>query len=241
MSEAHDFPAFCRSVQERYSAAKDGPHPEHPFCLVTDGGTRIDAMQMVRGTLAGLLAILLGLAAAITAIFTQGTVLMVIGGLFAFAMLLWLLHRARMSKAGGEWLRAGRVYPAALIMANDGVLEPGESIVPGALLVDFGERPDPERMTEAGEAIFDLAEEESVSHPEIRDWVRSEMERARYGRIRIPSSIAGNETCWAVSLRLDRNMMPKGFIDRRIWFVLARPDRDESAEILHHKFWAQDD
>ena len=241
MSEAQDFAAFCRSVQERYSAAQDGPHPEFPFCLVSDAGTRIDALQQVRGTLAGLLAILLGLAAAITAIFTQGLALMIVGGLFGLTLLLWLLHRARMNKAGGEWLRSARTYPAALIMANDSVLEPGESIVPGALLVDFGERPDPARMQEAGEAIFDLADQETPSHPEIRDWVQTEMRRALYGRIRIPSAIAGNDTSWAVSLRLDRNMMPKGHIDRRIWFVLARPDRDESAEILHHKFWAQDD
>jgi hypothetical protein len=31
--------------------------------------------------------------------------------------------------------------------------------------------------------------------------------------------------------------MPKGYIDRPIWFVLARPQRDESAELLPHEYW----
>lgn len=58
------------------------------------------------------------------------------------------------------------------------------------------------------------------------------------GRLRVPRDLAGNDTSWLVSLRFDRKMMPNGYVDRSVWFVKARADRNESAEILPHSYWA---
>ncbi|MBL8753332.1 MAG: hypothetical protein JNK15_08535, partial [Planctomycetes bacterium] len=73
----------------------------------------------------------------------------------------------------------------------------------------------------------------------IRAWLQTEMQRARFGRIRLPRELAGNDTSWLVSLRLDRTAMPQGHLDRAVWFVKARADRDESCELLHHRYWTE--
>jgi hypothetical protein len=237
-----DFPSFCAEVQRRCKAA--GPtdaSPEHPFCLDGGNGVRIDAMAQLRCTLIGALAILLALASAITAIFTFGLTLQVLVGMAAVLTLVWLVLSSRQRRLGAAWQREATAWPAALVMAHHSVHEPGESIVPGAMLVDFGPSPDPDRLQRAAKAAFELAEKDSLpaAHTAVRDWLRLEMQRARFGRIRLPRDLAGNDTCWLVSLRFDRKMMPAGHVDRSLWFVKARPDRDESAEILPHPYWAK--
>lgn len=72
----------------------------------------------------------------------------------------------------------------------------------------------------------------------MRDWLLAGMQRADFGRVKVPQDLAGNDTSWLVSLRLDRKSMPNGHLDRPLWFVLARADRDESAELLPHAYWA---
>lgn len=237
-----DFPSFARAVRERHAQgrADSGPHPEYPFCLHAGHGKRYDAMAQLRGTLAGLVTIVLGIAAAIAAIFTAGVVLIVLAVLFGIALLLWLLHRATLRRLGAQWRQEAEAFPAALVMVNNSAMHPGESVVPGAMLVDFGERPDVERLERAARRLFELTEQEHVpaAHAPLRDWLLTEMQRARFGRLRVPAELAGDDDCWLVSLRFDRKMMPQGFVDRSLWFVAARRDRDESAEIAPHRYWA---
>ncbi|MCA8963525.1 MAG: hypothetical protein H6838_07850 [Planctomycetes bacterium] len=237
-----DFPAFARAVRKRHAEgrADAGPHPEYPFCLQDGDGRRYDAMAQARGTLKGLFAILLGIAAAITAIFTFGVVLWVLAGLFVISLLLWLLHDRTLRRLGEEWRRQAEAYPAALVMVNSSAMQPGRSIVPGSMLVDFGDRPDVERLERAAHRVFELTEQEHVpaAHAPLRDWLVTEMQRARFGRLHLPASLAGSDDCWLVSLRFDRNMMPQGFVDRSLWFVAARRDRDESCEIAPSRYWA---
>jgi hypothetical protein len=237
-----DFPSFSRSVKQRYETALakgTGTRPEPPFCIDAGNGMVFDAMQQVRGTLAGLLTILLAIAAGITAIFTLGVVLWVLLVIMAITLGRWLLHSATSRKLGRNWLQDARPFPAALVMGHNSVLEPGNSIVPGTMLVDFGTTPDPERLQAAAQACFALAKEEEVPahHRPLRDWLRTEMQRARFRRIQVPKDLVGNDNCWLVSFRFDRKSMPSGYIDRPIWFVLARPQRDESAELLPHEYW----
>lgn len=237
-----DFPAFSRDIRQRYETALakgTGARPEAPFCIDAGNGRVFDAMQQVRGTLAGLLAIVLSIASGITAIFTQGTVLWVMLAITALALGRWLLHRATSRRLGSSWLQGARPFPAALVMGHNSVLEPGNSIVPGTMLVDFGGTPNPERMQAAAQACFALAQAEEVPahHRAVREWLRTEMQRARFRRIQVPKDLVGSDSCWLVSFRFDRKSMPKGYIDRPIWFVLARPQRDESAELLPHEYW----
>lgn len=241
-----NFASQCADVRNRYQQAKaddSSPRPEYPFCLVRDSGQRIDAMQQLRGTLAALLAMVFAIASAITALFTVGIGLWVVAAIAGIALVMWLLHRRRLDGAGKEWLQQARPYPAALIMAEGSLHRPGDSVVPGALLVDFGDTPDPDRLREAAEALYDLTDQDDLppAHAAVREWLHTEMGRARYGRRRAPSDLTGNDSCWLVSLRLDRAMMPKGFLDRALWFVLARPDRSESAELLPPTYWAAPD
>ena len=239
---ADDFPAFCRAVQERHrNASPDGPRPEYPFCLDGGNGNRLDAMGQLVTTLVGFVAILLGLASAITTIFTFGLVLLILAGLAALLGLIWFARNAVQKRLGEAWRREARAWPAALVFAHRSVLEPGNSIVPGAMVVDFGLDPDPERLEAAADAARRQLDGDlgSPAHAAVRDWLQLETQRARFGRIRLPKDLAGNETTWLISLRFDRKMMPRGFVDRSRWFVKARADRDESAEILPHRFWAE--
>lgn len=236
-----DFPTFLRSVRERYSAALrsgNGRQPELPFCL-DDGGRTIDAMRQLRGTLAGFFAIVFAVAAGITAIFTLGVVLWVLLGICAVALLAWLVLGTALRAAGRRWRSEATPFPAAFVMAHGSVLQPGNSIVPGTLLVDFGANPDPDRLVAAGQAAGELGGREDLPAAlvPVRQWLQTEMQRARFGRIRLPKEIAGSDDCWLVSLRFDRASMPKGFVDRPLWFVLARHGRMESAELLPHEHW----
>lgn len=236
------FAAHCARVADHYArAGSDRTDPGIPFCIDGGNGTRLTAMQQVRCTLSGFLAIVLGVTTAITAIFTVGIVLMVLAALTIAATLYWLVVSSRWRRLGRSWQDEARAWPATVVMAHHSVHEPGNSIVPGAMLVDFGPNPDAERMEEAAEAVFALAQNDSVpaSHLALRDWLRTEMQRARFGRIRVPRDLAGNDTTFVVSLRFDRAMMPAGHVDRRHFFVKARADRDESAEILPHRYWTQ--
>jgi len=239
MSSTTDFATFSRQVHERHAAA--GPQrarPEHPFCL-DDGRTRLDAMAQLRTTLIGLVAIVCALATAITAIFTFGLTLQILAGLAAVLGVVWFVRNRQAQRLGEAWQREAGAYPAALVMAHNSVHEPGQSIVPGTMLVDFGPSPDAAKLEQVAQQVFALARQDQlpVAHAAVRDWLRTEMGRARFGRLRLPRDLAGNDTSWLVSLRFDRKMMPNGHVDRSIWFVKARPDRDESAEILPHQFW----
>jgi hypothetical protein len=237
---APDFITFCRQVQERHAAAgADQPRPEYPFCLDGGNGVRIDAMAQVRTTLIGLLAILLTIAAAITGIFTFGLGLQITAALAALLGIVWFVRNAAMKKLGDKWQQEAAAWPAALVIANSSLFEPGPSVAPGVLLVDFGLAPAAERMQAAAKAIGALDAQGSVpaAHAVVRDWLRLGMQRARYDRCQVPRDLAGNDTSWLISLRLDRKMMPNGHLDRSVWFVKARPGRDESAELLPHSLW----
>jgi len=236
-----DFATFCRQVQERHAAAgQDHPRPDYPCCLDGGNGVRIDAMAQVRTTLIGLLAILLTIAAAITAIFTFGLGLQITAALAALLGIVWFVRNAAMKKLGETWQAEATAWPAALVMANGSLFEPGPSMAPGVLLVDFGLAPAAERMQSVAKVIGALASQEQVpaAQAPIRDWLRLGSQRARFDRLQVPRDLAGNDTSWLVSLRLDRKMMPNGHLDRSVWFVKARPGRDESAELLPHAFWA---
>lgn len=236
---AESLASETESVRRRFAArGADQPQSELPFCIDLGNGRRLDAMRQLRGTLAGLGAIVSSFAAIVTWFFTTGVVLTVMLVVTGITLALWLLHRVRLARAGAAWRREARPFPAALVMAHDSVFEPGPSIVPGVLLVDFGPSPDAERLQRAAEAAFATTEgEPPPHHRELADWLRADMQRGHFDRIRVPKDLAGNDTCWLVSLRLDRASMPNGHVDRRLWFVLARPDRNESAELLPHVYW----
>jgi hypothetical protein len=236
-----DYATFCRQVQERHVAAgRERARPEYPFCLDGGNGVRIDAMAQMRTTLIGLGAILLGIAAVITAIFTFGLVLQVLAALVMLLAVVWLVRSAAAKKLGEVWQREAAAYPAALVMAHGSLHEPGPSVAPGVMLVDFGMAPDADRMQRVAKAVYELADADHVpvANAPVRDWLRLGMQRARFDRLQVPRDLAGNDTSWLISLRFDRKMMPNGHVDRSLWFVKARPGRDESAELLPHAFWA---
>jgi hypothetical protein len=236
-----DFATLCRRVQERHAAAgRERDRPEYPFCLDGGNGVRIDAMAQMRTTLIGLGAILLVITAAITAIFTFGLVLQILVVLAVLLGVVWLVRNAAAKQLGEVWQREAAAYPAAVVMAHGSLHEPGPSVAPGVMLVDFGMAPDAARMQRAAKAVHELAAADHVSvvQAPLRDWLQLGMQRARFDRLQVPREVAGNDTSWLISLRFDRKMMPSGHVDRSLWFVKARPGREESAEILPHSFWA---
>lgn len=240
MNESRSFPQFCAEVKARYrQRGPTDPKPEFPFCLDDGKGVRSTALDQVRTTLIGLVAILLAIASAITAIFTFGMPLQILGGITALAIVVWWWRARSQRQLGEAWAREAEAWPAALVMAHSSVHEPGPSVVPGVLLVDFGTSPDPARMQQAAQQAFALTEAEQVpaSHAPVRDWLRFDMRRAHFDRMKLPRDLAGNDNCWLVSLRFDRAMMPNGYVDRSSWFVAARAGRNESAELLPHAYW----
>lgn len=241
MNESRSFPQFCAEVRTRYrQRGPDAPKPEFPFCLADGKGGRNTALDQVRTTLLGLLAILLAIASAITAIFTFGLTLQILGGGAALATVVWWLRARSQRQLGEAWLREADAWPGALVMAHSSVLEPGQSVVPGVLLVDFGNAVDPARLEQIAQQVFALVKAEQVppSHTPVRDWLRDDMQRGHFDRLQLPRDLAGNDSSWLVSLRMNRAMMPNGYVDRRLWFVAARAGRNESAELLPHSYWA---
>lgn len=242
--ETSDFAEHCAAVRARFQEAVRAdrrPQPDLPFSLDGGGGDTLSALEGLRGTLAGLLTIVFGIAAAITAMVTVRPVwILSTLGLTLVALIVWFTTALRKKRLGQVWRREATAWPAALVMAHDSAWQPGASMVPGSVVVDFGSAPDPGRLIALAETLYDLDENAAPSREEeeVIAWIQLEMQRARFGRMRVPPSIAdGADSCWLVSLRLDRKAMPHGHLDRKLWFVAGRPDRQESVELLPHEYW----
>ncbi|MBL8753948.1 MAG: hypothetical protein JNK15_11680, partial [Planctomycetes bacterium] len=89
MPATRSFPEFCAEVRERYAKAGAGRiDPELPFRMCDEHGASFDP---VTNLLLAAGAILLALAAAITAIFTTGLVFQALAGLTVVLFVVWLL------------------------------------------------------------------------------------------------------------------------------------------------------
>lgn len=243
MSAAAEFASLCRRIRERHAAARQrgsGPQTDYPFCI-DDDGRRLDAHWQLRGDLAPLAIGLLLVASLVTLLFSRGPVLWTLLLATAATTLYLLVHRRRLRAAGRRWQQQASAWPAALVMAHQGLLRPGTSMLPGAMVVAFGDAVDPERLQQLGKDVAALLDAGTVppAQQPLRNWLTQSAQRQRYDRIQVPVALAGDDRTWLVGLRFDRRCMPNGHVDRRLWFVLARADRGESAELLPHQYWCE--
>ncbi len=54
----------------------------------------------------------------------------------------------------------------------------------------------------------------------------------------MPRSLCGNDQTFMTMVSLSRADLPGGVVDRRLYPLLARRDRNESADLLPASFWA---
>ena len=219
-------------------------NPNHQFIntpISVDRGSGVAVDTSVEGV-ALLVLILFMLIAGVVLVFTQGVLFWVAGGLALFAGVFWVLLIMRTRKPLAEWQRSCEVYGAALVMANSALFQEGKMDLPGLMVVSFAdlEHGDHERLAACAERVYALLERnpQQLNGEEnaVRDWVGDQ--RAHYDRLKVPVALAGDDSTWLVGMRLSRRAMRLGKLDQKMWPVLARPGRNESAELLPHSITA---
>jgi len=234
--------AICRRLSDRHAEAlgdPEQPQPDPPFCIDCGNGRMLGVDWQLRGDLALFAMLLLVLACLVTLILTRGPLLWSLAGLTALATMYFVWHRGRLRTAGAHWLQQAQVCPAAVVMAHHSLFEPGSSTMPGAMLVSFAAEPDADRLQAAARLVFALLRDRAPPPrlQPLREWLVASTRRQHYDRLRVPRELAGDDHTFLIGLRLDRELMPHGYLDRKLWFVLARPDRNESVELLPYQYW----
>jgi len=187
------------------------------------------------------------LGAIVTLIFTRGIPFFAIASV-AMVWLFWLFvifgkNKKRLRKVRGE----GTVVASALIMANDLLFdEESDAEAPGCLLFSFDETlgADRARLIELADRIFRFRSTPAGDIPadcgEIAHVVIDETFHDT--RWKVPRSFCGNDRTWIADCIMPRADLPKGYVDRRIWFGLAHPAERQSAfELLPLAMWWRED
>jgi hypothetical protein len=152
----------------------------------------------------------------------------------------WSQERARPFAA---WLDEAQVVPGAVITAHESLSREGpEFAAPAAFLVSFDEAlaADPVRLAAAARACADLRSRNGLDGTEarVRDWLVAFDRRADFGRVPVPTSLAGAGDTWVVGVGVKRWQLPQGRLEPRIYPLLLRREVDESAELLPPELWA---
>lgn len=230
------FRSWLRNLRGRVATLRS--NSEHRFAdtpLSIDRGDG-QATDAAAEGVALLALIVLMVISGIVLIFTTGLLFWVVFGLAVLAGLYWLWLMFRLREPMLAWQRECDVFAGALVMANSALFEAGKVDMPGLMAVFVGavDQADHERLAACAERVYALQERSpqqlSGEEAAIADWIGKE--RARYDRIKVPAALAGDDSTWLVGMRLSRRAMRHGKLDQKIWPVLARHGKNESAELL---------
>lgn len=244
------WPALLDACRQNIAAAATGPRGLRdaiPTPLSFDtgrppGNPRVEAL-LTLGSWFGLL--LGGLATAVTAFFTTGTAFQVLLGFtgLCLAYVAWELWHAR--RHGERWYREAELASGCMLVANEGLYEAGSRLLPGGMLVTF----DPElgrdgaRLAALAQGFLVHCQEDAAPPPDLQEAVRffhqSLIEHPSFTRHPLPVSFAGNDRTWIVCLGLHQDAMPAGKLDRQLWPVYGRADRNEPVVLVPHALWGE--
>ncbi len=173
----------------------------------------------------------------------------VLVGLFAVTWVMGRVYRRR-ERPAEQWRQEAEVVPGALVYANPALWEPGPEPASNAGFVftfDPDLAADPDRLVDLGKRVFALEEQDEEPAPDLRElrrrgreWGedRTEDNPHTFDRVRVPRSLCGNDQTFMTMVSLSRADLPGGVVDRRLYPLLARRDRNESADLLPASFWA---
>lgn len=170
-----------------------------------------------------------------------------LAAVFLFAFVVSLLLRRR-ERPALQWRAEAEVVPGALVYANTVLYEPGAEPANAGFVFTFDNAlaGDPDRLLHVAQRCFELHIEQTPGtqalaelHRRCRGW----SERLPAGqshvfdRVRVPEILCGNRTTFMTPVTITRDQLPGGVIDRRIYPLLARRDRNESADLLPWSYW----
>ena len=172
-----------------------------------------------------------------------------LGGLFVVA---WCMHRflRTRERPAQSWREQAELVPGALVYANAVLLEPGPEAASNAGFVftfDDELAADPERLQAIARRCYELHDPGTVASPAERELQRRSIAWSEdrspddphvFDRVRVPASMCGNEGTFLTMVAVSRESLPSGVIDRAIYPLLARRDRNESADLLPPSYWA---
>ena len=170
-----------------------------------------------------------------------------LAAIFVFVCGASMLLRRR-AKAAQQWRAEAEVVPGALVYANTVLYEPGAEPANAGFVFTFDQAlaSDPERLVHVAQRCFELHREQTPGtpafaelHERCRGWsARLPAGRSHvFDRVRVPEILCGNKTTFMTPITITRDQLPGGVIDRRIYPLLARRDRSESADLLPWSYW----
>lgn len=213
------------------------------------GRRTVSSSHVQLALLADILRNALWVACFFTAVFTHGvTLAYVFCAALGAEIVYWPLKR-RYLVPRARWRRELRVYPAALIQAHEPLFAPpdpsGGSEAAAWGLVVTSERDDmasrPLSLLELGRWVLDLREARieylSADQLRVREFLRRGEERSTGEVLELPETVVGVRGVYLAEVLLRRDELPRGFLDRRIWFVARRPGSTETPVILPASLW----
>lgn len=176
-----------------------------------------------------------------------GNAWLTLAAVSVFACGTLALLRVR-ERAAQQWRDEAEVVPGALVMANTMLYEPGSEPANAGFVFTFDQAlaGDPDRLVQVAQSCFDLHREQTPVTPalaELQRRCRGWSERLPAGqshvfdRVRVPEVWCGNKATFVTPIAISRDQLPGGVIDRRIYPLLARRDRNESADLLPWSYW----
>ena len=163
----------------------------------------------------------------------------------AWGALRWLRWRERPAR---QWQAEAEVVPGALVYANTALYEPGTEPANAGFVFTFDAAlaADPDRLKQVAQSCFDLHRALTAPAPALaalqrrcRGWSeRLPPGQAHvFDRVQVPEVLCGNEATFMTIVAVSRDALPRGVIDRRIYPLLARSDRNECAALLPWSYW----
>lgn len=164
--------------------------------------------------------------------------------------LVWILHRyyRRLEQPAQQWRQEAEVVPGVLVYANEVLYAPGPEPASNAGFVitfDAGLAADPERLQAVARRCFDLHQPSTSASSDERELQRRcigwSEERTPdhphvFDRVPVPRSLCGNDATYFTLVAVARQSLVGGVIDRSLYPLLARRDRNESAELVPPSF-----
>ncbi|MDP6423676.1 MAG: hypothetical protein QGG14_02985 [Planctomycetota bacterium] len=148
---------------------------------------------------------------------------------------------ARHLRAPRQWQAEADVALAALVMANEQLFDGQEGkdvALPGVVVLtrEARRRADGPWLSQLAERLFALnaanAAELAPRDAETARTLARVQEEGEFVRWRVPHHLADNDDTWLVGLWLDRDHMPAGRLDRRLWLCLSHPSDQPSRTCL---------
>lgn len=167
----------------------------------------------------------------------------------------WLVSRfqRRRERPAEQWRAEADVVPGALVYANEALLRDGPEPASNAGFVftfDPELGADPDRLVDLARRVAELQEEDAEPasdlrelHRRSREWTedRTPDDPHTFDRVRIPRVLCGNDITYMAMVAVARDELQGGVVDRRIYPLLARRDRNESAALLPLSVWGGDE